>query len=84
MVETESSQLKKKVRKFSIPNLFKSMGDSPLSIIRRNGPKAPQIGQMGFGGQVTLTDGSMVAPSASEQAPNPGDKVIVYTEGKHS
>jgi len=79
---SEFSPLPIKATRFSLRNYFNALGQSPISVFRKNGPSLPQIANLGFGGSVTLRNGMTLKVEPYNEKLNPGDKVIVYTLGQ--
>ena len=50
--------LERKATIYSLRGFFNALGNSPWTIIHKDGPSPPRVGRLGFGGNVTMKDGS--------------------------
>jgi hypothetical protein len=60
--------------KFSLRNFFKAFGASPLNEV------LPEIGERGFKNEVIVQGKSRIVDHIASDT-NPGDKVVVFTQG---
>jgi len=78
---SEYEHLEKKVTNFGLRGFFNTIKQSPIAILHRDGPPPPRVGTLGFGGNVTMKDGSTEKVVFDVGKLNPGERVIVYTQG---